>query len=344
MTRPLTTVIVPNYNHASSLPLCLAAIARQTYTPLEVVVVDDRSTDDSVAIARAHGATVISTPVNGGAAAARNLGARHARGEILFFVDSDGALAPDAVANAVAMLQADPGLGAVCGIEDPDPLVRDSAVEDYRALQHHYWSIASEGEVSFLFSAMFAIRAEVFAEIGPFDPRLRHTEEVDYGHRLTARYRMRSTSRIGGRLDHDDTLRPLLRKLFHRGRLRVPVYARKRRFAQGYETPSRAYGALAALGAVAVLPLALRWPAALVAAAALLAVTLACDVPMYRFVLARRTPAFTVYFAGVHFLVKLVIAGSAAVGAVQWLCSGTFRRTYDRPLPVGVAAAEPVAG
>src|SRR5688500_13379200 len=132
MTAPLTTVIVPNYNHAKSLPLCLAAIARQTYTPLEVVVVDDRSTDDSVSIAKSLGFTVISTPENGGPAAARNLGATWAGGEILFFVDSDGALEPDAVATAVAMLTADPALGAVCGIEDPDPLVRDSAVEDYR--------------------------------------------------------------------------------------------------------------------------------------------------------------------------------------------------------------------
>jgi len=43
---------VPNYNHAQSLPLCLDAIKKQTYEPLEIVVVDDCSTDDSVSIAR----------------------------------------------------------------------------------------------------------------------------------------------------------------------------------------------------------------------------------------------------------------------------------------------------
>lgn len=329
MTAPLTTVIVPNYNHAKSLSLCLAAIARQTYAPLEVVVVDDRSTDDSVSIAKSMGVTVISTPENGGPAVARNLGAASASGEILFFVDSDGALAPDAVATAVALLEQDPELGAVCGIEDPDPLIRDSRVEDYRTLQHHYWSIASQGEVSFLFSAMFAIRARVFAEIGPFNPRLRQTEEVDYGHRLSARYRIRSTTAIHGKLDHDEELRPLLGKLFHRVRCRVPMYARKRRFARGYETPSRAYSSVAAVLAVLTAPLALLTPVWWCLTGALLAVSLACDARMYRYVLARKGAGFTVFFVGVHLLVNVVIAGAMAVGVTQWLVSRRFRALYD---------------
>jgi glycosyltransferase involved in cell wall biosynthesis len=329
MTAPMTTVIVPNYNHSAALAHCIEAVRRQTYPRIELIVVDDRSTDDSVAVAEAHGVTVVQPPVNGGPSVARNLGARLARGEFLFFVDSDGALAPDAVATAVSMLQADPGLGAVCGIEDADPLIVDSLVEEYRCLQHHYWSIVSQGEVSFLFSAMFAIRASVFAEIGPFDERLRQTEEVDYGNRLGRHYRLRSTARIHGKLDHDDKLFPLLHKLFHRGRLRVPMYARERRFAKGYETPSRAYGALAALGAVAVLPLTVVTPFALAGAAALLVVSQLCDARMFGYVARHRGVLFTCYFAAVHTVVKVVIGAAAVAGAVQWLASRRFRTTYQ---------------
>ena len=286
---PLTTVIVPNYNHASSLPHCLAAIRKQTYAPLEIVVVDDASTDDSVRIAESAGVTVIRNERNVGPSGTRNRGAEAAGGEILFFVDSDGALAPDAVANAVALLEADPDLGAVCGIDDAEPLIKDSLVEEYRALQHHYWCVASQGEVSFLFSAIFAIRATVFNEIGPFNPSLRWTEEVDYGNRLARHYRMVSTAAVAGKLDHDHQLGPLLRKLFHRVRARIPLYARKRRFAKGYETPSRAYSSLAAALAVITLPAALLmgqvW---LGVPGLLLAASLACDARMYRFVLSRR--------------------------------------------------------
>jgi len=337
---PLTTVIVPNYNHASSLPHCLAAIKEQTYTPLEIVVVDDASTDDSVRIAESAGVTVIRNERNVGPSGTRNRGAEAARGEILFFVDSDGALAPDAVANAVALLEADPELGAVCGIDDAEPLINDSRVEEYRALQHHYWCVASQGEVSFLFSAIFAIRATVFKEIGPFNPSLRWTEEVDYGDRLARHYRMVSTSAVAGKLDHDHQLSPLLRKLFHRVRARIPLYARRKRFAQGYETPSRAYSSLAAALAVGTLPAALfLGPAWLAVPVLLLAGSLACDARMYRFVLSRRGPLFTLFFAGVHFLVNLTIVAGLLTGALQWLASGSFRGMYDDPAPVAVRAA-----
>ena len=335
----LTTVIVPNYNHAQSLPLCLDAIKNQTYAPLEIVLVDDCSTDDSVAIAEAAGVTVISTGHNQGPSVARNRGAEWASGEILFFVDSDGALAPDAVANAVALLDANPDVGAVCGIDDAAPLISDSWVEDYRALQHHYWCLASEGDVSFVFSALFAVRATVFNEIGPFNPALRWTEEVDYGHRLGKRYRLISTSTVAGRFDHDHELGKLLRKLFHRVRTRIPLYAKKRRFAQGYETPLRAYSSLAALLSVLTLPLALLDPRWLAVPAVLLAGSLACDATMFRFVLARRGPVFTGFFVGVHFLVNVVIMSGVGVGVLQWLISRRFRRMYDaQPLSTTGAA------
>lgn len=326
---PLTTVIVPNYNHAASLPHCLEAIKRQTYAPLEIVVVDDASTDDSVRIAESAGVTVLRNEHNLGPAGTRNRGAEAAGGEILFFVDSDGALEPDAVANAVAFLEADPELGAVCGIDDAEPLIKDSLVEEYRALQHHYWCVASQGEVSFLFSAIFAIRAKVFNEIGPFNPTLRWTEEVDYGHRLAQRYRMVSTATVAGKLDHDHKLSPLLRKLFHRVRARIPLYARKRRFAQGYETPSRAYSSLAAALAVVIVPIGLLGAAWLAVPGLLLGISLACDARMYRFVLTRRGLPFTLFFAGVHFLVNLTIVAGVAAGTLQWLTSRRFRRLYD---------------
>jgi glycosyltransferase involved in cell wall biosynthesis len=327
---PLTTVIVPNYNHESSLPACLAAIENQTYSPIEVVVVDDASTDDSVRVAEAAGVTVLRNERNEGPSVTRNRGAEWASGHYLFFVDSDGALTPDAVANAVALFEADPGLGAVCGIEDAEPLSTDGRVENYRALQHYYWCIASEGDVSFLYSAVCAIRASVFAEVGPFNPALRWTEEVDYGARIARRYRMVSTSSVAARMDFDRSLTVLLRKFFHRVRCRIPLYARRRRFAQGYETAPRAYSSLAAALAVVALPAALvLGPVWLVVPALLLACSLACDARMYRFVLSRRGPLFTLYFVTVHFLVNITIVSGAAAGALQWLASRRFRLTYE---------------
>jgi glycosyltransferase involved in cell wall biosynthesis len=352
MSRPLVSVIIPNYNHATSLPLTIRAVRAQTYRPIEIVFVDDRSTDDSGQVARSLGVPVLSTHVNSGPGAARNLGAAHARGEILFFLDSDVAPGPDAVERAVELVAADPAAGAVCGMLEPVPLVRDSLVQECRCLQAHYWRASSEGVVSFLFTAMCAMRADVFAEIGPFDERLRQTEEVEYGQRLSQRYEIRLTSALGGRHRDDHLLVPLLRKVADRCRLRVPLYTRRRRFARGFETATRVWGSVLAGAAVPAVALAivaglLGAPAWLLAPAAavpvlLLAGSIGCDAGMYRFVLSRRGVLFGIGFAGVQFLVNLAIAVGVGCGVLQWLGSVRFRRLYDgSPVPGPRPAARP---
>ncbi|MEU8206139.1 glycosyltransferase family 2 protein [Streptosporangium sp. NPDC049046] len=338
MTRPLVSVVVPNYNYAASLELCLRAMREQTYRPIELIMVDDGSTDDSVAVAERLGVRVVHTGRNMGVAGARNLGAAHTRGEILVFVDSDVAAYPDAVEVAVGMLAENPRLGAVCSIHDPEPLIRDSLVEEYRALQYYYWTASSEGPISFLFPALVAMRRSVFDEVGPFNTRLRETEEVDYGHRLTQRYDMVLTTAMRSRHDHDDRLFTLLRKLFRRGRARVPLYARRKRFARGFETSNRAGGSLAALAAVVTLPAVALGPAGAVLPVLALAVSILADLGMYRFVLRRRGPLFLLYYGTVHFVVNVTIAAGVVAGVAQWFCSARFRRLYDSELLVRPSA------
>jgi glycosyltransferase involved in cell wall biosynthesis len=334
--RPLVSVVIPNYNFASSLHLCLRAVQDQTYRPIELILVDDGSTDDSVAIAQRLGVRVLHTGRNQGAAAARNLGVVQARGEFLAFIDSDVAIAPDAIEVAMSMLDKDPDVSVVCSIHDPEPLIRDSRFEEYRALQFHYWTASSVGPVSFLFSAMCVMRRSVFDEVGPFKPWLRDNDEVDYGNRLTQRHTMVLSSAVRSRQDHDDRLLPLTRKLFRRACNRVPLYAQRRRFARGFETSSRAGGSLAALAAVITAPAVLLGPAGVAVPAAALAVSVLGDLGMYRFILRRRGPGFLLYSGAVHFVVNVSIAAGVVAGAVRWLCSGRFRRLYetDPHLPV----------
>jgi Predicted glycosyltransferases len=335
VSQPLVSAIVPNYNDARALRLCLSALRDQTYPNLEIIVVDDCSSDDSVAVAESFGVRVMRTPVNGGPAVARNLGAAHARGEILFFVDSDVAAKPDAVANAVALLRSDPQLGAVCGNYDPVPLIRDSLLEEYRCLQQSYWLIADEGRITTLYTALLAMRAEVFAEIGPFNPRLRETENADYGHRLAQRYAILLTAAVRGVHDHDDDVRELVRKVFTRTMLHMPIYIRKPTFPGGLSSGPRAWGSVAALLLVCSLALPVAFGPWWVLAPLVLGLAyLACDRRMYRFVAAQRGYLFLGYFVVMHFFLNLVMAVAAATGVVGWLASRRLRRLYDRPAEV----------
>lgn len=327
--QPLVSVVIPNYNYGRALELCLRAALAQTYEPLEVLLIDDCSTDDSVAVAEACGVRVISTGVNSGVATTRNTGAAHARGEIIVFVDSDVAMEQDAIANAVALLDSDPRIGAVCGTYDAEPLIRDSLIEEYRCLHQYYWLAETEGRIGTLHTAICAVPARIFAEIGPFNPRLRHTEDGDYAARICRSYEVHSSTTVRGRHDHDDTWRVVLRKVFHRTRLHIPLYVRRGDLPGGIATGPRAGASVAALLALLTLPLGLLALPWLLAPAALLAFTLLADTALHRFVLRRRGPLFAAYFAFVHTVVNAVIAAGAGVGVLQWLTSRRFRRLYE---------------
>ncbi|WP_067817732.1 glycosyltransferase family 2 protein [Actinomadura kijaniata] len=338
---PTVSVIIPNYNYEKTLGLCLSAVYDQTHRPAEVIVVDDGSTDDSLTIAARFPCTVLTSGSNRGVAAARNLGAARATGDVLFFLDSDVVLRDDAIAQAVRLLEEDPSLGSVCGIYTPAPLIRDSLVEEYRSLQAHYWRKSSVGLVNVGFFSLGAVRRTVFEEIGPFNERLWQTEEVDYGQRLSRRYGLLLTDKVVGRHDDDDALWPLMRKLARRARLRVPLYLRRRRFMTGFETRERALGVLAAGVSAAALLASPAAPSPVVPGAvalAGLAAFAASDRHMYRFVRRERGRAFLAYFLAVHYLVALSIASGVAAGLFRYAVSAEFRGLYDTaPVTVGGA-------
>ncbi|GAB1817672.1 glycosyltransferase family 2 protein [Herbidospora sp. RD11066] len=329
---PLVSVIIPNYNYGAVLRQCLESVLAQTYPNVEIVLVDDCSTDDSVAVARSIGIEPLSTPRNGGVSVARNLGVDHARGEVLFFLDSDVALARDAVAEAVAMLAADPELGAVCGNYEAIPLNRGNLIREYRTLYRHYWYLVAEGPISgFLPVAIIAVPAAVWAEVGPWTEVLTQSEGADVGERLAERYKVVLTSAVRGRHDDDATLRIATWKVFTRTRMHVPFFLQRRYAAGVIGSPESGASLAAALTLVtSPLPLltGLLWTAVL---PLLLFVSfVAVDRRMYRFVLNSRGPAFTAFFLAMHFVINLTIAAGAGVGILQWLTSRSFRRLYTR--------------
>lgn len=323
-------MIIPNYNYASTIGECIKAAQNQTYPRVEVIVADDASTDDSVTIARALGVTVLQVPVNSGVSTARNLGAAHAKGEVLFFVDSDVALDPDAVERAVQHLREEPGLGAICGMYKAEPMFPDSFVKRYRAIQQYVWFCEVEGAIPGLHSALFAMRTSTFHEIGEFNERLRWTEEQDYGFRLNARYEVKAVPTIRGRHDHDGTLRVMLTKVFNRTRLGAPNWLRLNKLPGGAGTSYRALGSGFVLAAVlALLSAIVLGPWALLTAAALLGVGIALDGRTYAYAYRHHGVRFGLQFTLLHILVTLTSAVAAGIGIMQGLLlPGMTRRLY----------------
>lgn len=101
LAKPRISVVVCNYNYEHYIRTTLDSVVQQAYTPHEVIVVDDGSTDGSVNVIReyeARGIQVI-VQVNGGQIAAYNTGFLQTTGDVVLFLDSDDALLPDALAE-----------------------------------------------------------------------------------------------------------------------------------------------------------------------------------------------------------------------------------------------------
>ena len=109
------SVVIPAYNAGADLPACLDSVFASEGVSFEVVLVDDASTDDTADIARDRGCRVISVSSNIMSANCRNLGARHAGGEILVFFDADEVMRPDTLRRFVDVLRGDPDIDAVVG-------------------------------------------------------------------------------------------------------------------------------------------------------------------------------------------------------------------------------------
>lgn len=116
MPSPRVSVVIPVLNRRDVVLSAIDSVLGQTFRDVEVIVVDDGSTDgtaDAVGSQR-PGVRVLRLPENRGPAAARNAGTAVARGDLVMLLDSDDELLPDALARHVAALDADPGAVLSC--------------------------------------------------------------------------------------------------------------------------------------------------------------------------------------------------------------------------------------
>jgi glycosyltransferase involved in cell wall biosynthesis len=118
MKRPLVSVIIPTFNRLQWISVCLDSVKAQTYSNIEVLVVDDGSTDGTVEWLKSQPdysfVQIRVQPKNGGASVARNDGIRLAKGELIAFIDSDDALLPKHIETAVSVFEKYPETGLFC--------------------------------------------------------------------------------------------------------------------------------------------------------------------------------------------------------------------------------------
>ncbi len=165
--NPKVSVVISTYNAESFLALCLEAALGCGYDPLEVVVVDDASTDDTATVAARYPARLIRHEASTGAAVARNRGAREASGDILFFTDHDCIIQRGAVNRAVTLLRGESD-AIVGGTYTLLPYDSQSFSASFQSLHVHYFETKNR-EPDYVAAHALVIPRELFLRVGGFE-------------------------------------------------------------------------------------------------------------------------------------------------------------------------------
>ncbi len=183
---PAVSVILPTFNRAHLLPEAIESVLGQTFRDLELIVIDDGSTDGTASVLSRFPKSVRTVrQARGGPSRARNLGMKQARGEFIAFIDSDDLWKPEKLELQLKMLRSDSGTGAVCC----DMLERVGK----RELSLSFFErIGFTGELTprrMFFSNPIATptllaRRSCLETAGRFDPNMAEAEDYEYFFRL----------------------------------------------------------------------------------------------------------------------------------------------------------------
>lgn len=214
---PLVSVIVPTRNSARTLAACLASVRAQAGVPVELIVVDNGSTDGTLDLARAVADRV--EPFGPERSAQRNAGARLATGDVLAFVDSDMVLPPDAMASCAAAIAA----GAA------------GAVMPEESFGVGFWAACKRVERACYegvpwMEAARAFRRDAFERAGGYDETMDAGEDWDLSARVAS---FGPIARVAARVRHDEGRLTLWRAVSKK-------WAYGRRFRAYAERPAHA--------------------------------------------------------------------------------------------------------
>ena len=172
MKQPLVSVIVPTYNSSRLLQVCLDSIHQQTYKNIELIVVDNNSTDDTKAIAKRYTSHVYNKGPERSAQV--NYGVEQAKGEYVYKVDSDFVLEPTVIEECIAEIAQ--GFDAVVVHNSPD--VRVSWIARIRKFEVDMY------KYDIVHSSARFVKKDVYQAIGGFNSQVTAGEDYDFQNKL----------------------------------------------------------------------------------------------------------------------------------------------------------------
>lgn len=228
VSGPRFSVIIPAFNAGNTLSACLEALDQQSVSKedYEVIVVDDGSSDNTSKIAKSFDIKYI-YQANRGPAAARNRGAREAKGEIILFTDAD-CLAGRTWMQEMVLPFEDPVVTAVKGSYKTRQ-TRLAARFAQAEFEDRYEFLQRQASIDMIDTYSAAFKKDIFQRMGGFDERftVANNEDTDFSYRLAkAGHKLVFNPEAFVYHTHPDTLGKYLKVKFWRGYWRIVVYHR----------------------------------------------------------------------------------------------------------------------
>ncbi len=176
MKRPLVSAIIPVYNGARFIAEAVESVRAQNYDPLEIIVVDDGSDDDTPSILRSFTDIRYIRQGNQGVAAARNTGIHNSRGELIAFLDADDYWASNKLDIQVDCLLTHPDIGYTLGMQRnflEGGIERPFWVKEEHLLKEHTG-----------FLPTMVIHRRIFDKVGLFNPDFSISSDVEWFSRM----------------------------------------------------------------------------------------------------------------------------------------------------------------
>ncbi len=193
MAKPLVSVIVPTKNSGATLGACLRSIREQTYRPIELIVVDNHSTDRTRVIADRWADQILDQGPE--RSVQRNAGVERSRGAYVLIIDSDMKLSPGVVSSCVEVMTKQ---SQIQGVIIPEESFGQGFWSACKALERSYYLGVSWIEAPRFF------KRRTFQDIGGYDQHLTGVEDYDLPQRIAERYGDRAISRVDDLIYHNE--------------------------------------------------------------------------------------------------------------------------------------------
>lgn len=323
MIKPIISIIIPSYNSAKTLNFCLKSVQSSAYKNFEIILVDDKSMDNSINIAKKYPEVkIIRLKQNLGPANARNIGAKNARGQVLVFIDSDVVIEKESLSRIIKDFRKYKSIIAVDGLYSKIP-ANKGLFSRYLALQKYYNFSRSGKYFSHPTTAFFGIKKDVFIKYNGFNPTYKEMEDYELGFRIAEEEKILLDKRLTCKHFFPSFI-ICAKKYFIRTQYWMDLFLKHKRFSTGIATRERGFSSIFTLLSTFFLCSIFFNSKALYLFIPFFLLSFNADKGFFKFTYSQKGLFFMIYSIFISFSLQLIVGISSIVFFIRKLLKLDF--------------------